>query len=72
MILNVVKSREDRNGDGDGENENESGSEGFGNEDEDYDYNYQRRPYSLDYAKIIEEYYHSNLSHTPRRLIIMF
>lgn len=65
MVLNVIKSsdvRDDRN--------SESGTEGF--DDDGDDDNYQRRPYCFDYAKIIEEYYHSTLSHTSRRLIIMF
>jgi hypothetical protein len=70
MVLKVIKSRDDRNSEGEGEGE--SGSEGFGDEDDDYDNNYQIRPYCFDYAKIIEEYYHSKLSHTSRRLIIMF
>jgi UDPglucose 6-dehydrogenase len=72
MVLKVIKSRDDRNSEGEGEGEGESGSEGFGDEDDDYDNNYQIRPYCFDYAKIIEEYYHSKLSHTSRRLIIMF
>jgi hypothetical protein len=70
MVLNVIKSRADRTSEGEGEGE--SGSEGFGDEHEDYDHDSQRQPYCFDYAKIIEEYYHSKLSHTSRKLIIMF
>lgn len=74
MVLNVIKSKEYR----------ESGTEGFDDDndkdnnkdndkdEDDYDHDYQRQPYCFDYAKIIEEYYHSKLSHTPRKLIIMF
>jgi UDPglucose 6-dehydrogenase len=65
MVLNVVKSGADRPT----EYESESGTEGF---DDDYISDYQRQPYCFDYAKIIEEYYHSKLSQTSRKLIIMF
>lgn len=67
MVLNVIKSSDDR----DSRSESDSGTEGFDDDDDDRR-EYKRRPYCFDYAKIIEEYYHSKLSHTPRRLIIMF
>ena len=70
MVLNVIKSHDDRNSEGEGEGE--SGTEGFDDDDDDYISDYQRQPYCFDYAKIIEEYYHAKLSHTSRRLIIMF
>lgn len=68
MVLNVIKYSADRV-DRPTEYESESGTEGF---DDDYISDYQRQPYIFDYAKIIEEYYHSKLSHTSRKLIIMF
>jgi hypothetical protein len=68
MVLNVIKYRDDRPTD----NETESGTEGFDDDDDDYISDYQRQPYCFDYAKIIEEYYYSTLSQTPRKLIIMF
>ena len=71
MVLNVIKSREYSNSDYDDCN-GESGTEGFDDDNEEYDHDYQRRRYTLDYAKIIEEYYQSKLAHTSRKLIIMF
>jgi UDPglucose 6-dehydrogenase len=65
MVLNVIKYRDDR------PTETESGTEGF-DDDDDYISDYQSQPYCFDYAKIIEEYYYSTLSQTPRKLIIMF
>jgi UDPglucose 6-dehydrogenase len=73
MVLNVIKSHDHQNSEGEGDVDVESGSEGFGDDDDHkYDNNYKREPYCFDYAKIIEEYYHAKLSHTSRRLIIMF
>jgi len=71
MVLNVIKSSADRD---DRNSRSESGTEGFDDDDDNEDciHNYQRQPYSFDYAKIIEEYYHSTLSQTLRKLIIMF
>jgi len=68
MVLHVIKSREYSVCD---DGTEESGTEGF-DDDEAYRDNYQSQPYTFDYAKIIEEYYHSMLSHTSRKLIIMF
>ena len=48
----------------------ESGTEGF-DEDDDDDESIHL-PYAFDYAKIIEEYYTTHLSHTQRKLIITF
>jgi hypothetical protein len=72
MVLNVIKSGDDRDAENanDNDDDDESGTEGF-DDDDDGDCR-RRRPYQIDYAKIIEEYYHSKLSHTPRRLVIMF
>ena len=47
----------------------ESGTEGF---DDDSHDDSIHLPYALDYAKIIEEYYTTKLSHTQRKLIITF
>lgn len=70
MVLNVIKSHTDRdNRKSDCESESESGTEGYDDDDDD---DYQSRTCYFDYAKIIEEYYHSKLSHTRRKLIIMF
>ena len=75
MVLNVIKSSTDRD-DRNSRSESESGTEGFDDDDNDNDedciHDYQRQPYCFDYAKIIEEYYHSKLSQTSRKLIIMF
>ena len=75
MVLNVIKSKEYRSNRACGDDgSGESGTEGFdddNDEDNDED-NSQRQPYCFDYAKIIEEYYHSKLSNTSRKLIIMF
>lgn len=78
MVLNVIKSGDDRDAENANDNydDDESGTEGFDDDDNDGADNdgdcRRRRPYQIDYAKIIEEYYHSKLSHTPRRLVIMF
>jgi hypothetical protein len=72
MILYVVKDATDPDPDPDPDADDESGTEGFDDDDDDYISDYQRQPYCFDYAKIIEEYYHAKLSHTSRRLIIMF
>jgi len=71
MVLNVIKLGYDRDTEND-DNDNESGTEGFDDDDDDDDDCRRRRPSQIDYAKIIEEYYHSKLSHTSRRLVIMF
>lgn len=47
----------------------ESGTEGF---DDDSHDDSIHLPYAIDYAKIIEEYYTTHLSHTQRKLIITF
>jgi hypothetical protein len=74
MVLNVIKSGDDRDAENanDNDDDDESGTEGFDDDDDDDGDCRRRRPYQIDYAKIIEEYYHSKLSHTPRRLVIMF
>ncbi len=77
MTLYVVKQRRmDYDGDGgDGASESESGTEGFDSDGEcegEYDKNDTRE---VDYAKVIEDYYHTKYGdtrHDKRRLVVMF
>ena len=81
MTLYVVKQRRadtcDGDGDGDGDGASESGTEGFDSEGEcdgdgDGDKNETRE---VDYAKVIEDYYHTKYGdtrHNKRRLVVMF
>jgi hypothetical protein len=83
MTLYVIKlSRTKYDDDGDGDHDNyiggsddESGTEGFESERDDPLMSTTGPSPSLDYAKIIEEYYHTKYDSTNmnnRRLIIMF
>jgi hypothetical protein len=83
MTLYVIKlSRTNYDGDGDHDNDiggsdDESGTEGFESERDDplMSTTGPSSSSSLDYAKIIEEYYHTKYDSTNmnnRRLIIMF
>ena len=81
MILYVVKLRREYHSrelvlvqDRDDNECEESGTEGFDEYDDDgsHDDESIHLPYALDYAKIIEEYYTTHLSHTQRKLIITF
>lgn len=77
MTLYVVKQRRmDYDGDGGGgASESESGTEGFDSDGEcecEYDKNETRE---VDYAKVIEDYYHTKYGdtrHDKRRLVVMF
>jgi hypothetical protein len=77
MTLYVVKQRRmDYDGDGGGgASESESGTEGFDSDGEcecEYDKNDTRE---VDYAKVIEDYYHTKYGdtrHDKRRLVVMF
>lgn len=76
MILYVVKLRREYHSrelvlvrDRDDNECEESGTEGF---DDDSHDDSIHLPYAIDYAKIIEEYYTTKLSHTQRKLIITF
>jgi hypothetical protein len=76
MILYVVKLRSEYRSrelvlvrDRDDNECEESGTEGF---DDDSHDDSVHLPYAIDYAKIIEEYYTTHLSHTQRKLIITF
>jgi UDPglucose 6-dehydrogenase len=70
MTLNVVKQTMSNVIDNDVV-DSESGTEGFDSEDADPGINSGTR---FDYAKVIEEYYHTKYNHitTSRRLVIMF
>jgi UDPglucose 6-dehydrogenase len=80
MILYVVKLRSEYHSrelvlvrDRDDNECEESGTEGF--DDDSHDDSHDESihlPYAIDYAKIIEEYYTTKLSHTQRKLIITF
>lgn len=81
MILYVIKSgitSDYRIENDDYRNENrdysESGTEGFDDDDDAADISpvYGDEPYCFDYAKIIQEYYHSKLSTSKRKLVILF
>jgi len=78
MTLNVIRRhpdtpdivRGDGDGDCDGDCGSESGTEGFDSDDDDaHD---EARRDIFDYAKMIEEYYQSKLSHHRRKLVILF
>ena len=74
MTLYVIKKSRVNADDGDGA-DSESGTEGFDSEDADLSSPTRPSSPSLDYAKIIEEYYHTNYDSTNmnnRRLIVMF
>ena len=76
MTLYVIKqsrvNADDHDHDHDNDNDNESGTEGF---DSDNETNTHSASITLDYCKIIEEYYHSKLSNQPkqgRKLVVLF
>jgi hypothetical protein len=78
MTLYVIKQSRVNADDHDNDNkccgDDESGTEGFESERDDPLMS-TTGPSSLDYAKIIEEYYHTNYDSTNmnnRRLIVMF
>jgi UDP-glucose 6-dehydrogenase len=76
MTLYVIKqtrvNADDHDHDHDSDSDSESGTEGF---DSDNETNTHSASITLDYCKIIEEYYHSKLSNQPkqgRKLVVLF